>query len=117
MEWSDRDWTWAGRYASELTSDFGTWDEQRKLCSWPIPFTVERVSLIGDSKPREVLIEYRTQRGSFGYRMAFDDNDLGQPDDDAYLVLMNISEGTGQSEATWSDGERTWWTDDEAPPL
>ena len=116
MDWSGRDWAWAGRFVSRLTSDFGTWDEQRERSSWPIPFTVERVSLIGDSKPREALIEYRTQRGSFGYRETFDDNDLGEPDDDADLTLMNIGEGIGPSEATWSDGERTWWAYDEAPP-
>lgn len=105
----DRDWEWMGRFLARVTAE----DPRLNAGRWPLPFTVQSVTVTGDSRPCRVLVEYRNERGEFGCIWTFDDDDLGEAEFDAEILLMNLGEGVGTGEVTWTDSGRTWWSTEE----
>jgi hypothetical protein len=80
-----------------------------------MPFTVERVTVTGDKRPRTILIEYVNQSGPHGFQESLVDTDFASPEADADILLLNLAEGPGPDDRVWVSGGRAWWTYDETP--
>jgi hypothetical protein len=82
-----------------------------------MPFTVERVTVTGDQRPRTVLIEYVNELGAQGFQESLLDTDLASPEADASIRLINLGEGPGPGDKNWLSDGRVWWTYDDVPPV
>jgi len=89
-----------------------TLDHQSAGRIYPIPCTVERVTVTGESQPVEIRMEYKNSLGVWGvvHEVGSDDEDDSwvEPEGFAGILLMHI-EVPYSRDVQWVGGDRTWW--------